>query len=70
MYVGFVMLIVTLFPNGQVESFKPISEDLYFTMDQCERDKPNQAMLISGGVKDNQELVCSEVRQNETKLSR
>lgn len=63
MTVGFVMLIVTLFPNGQVQEFKPITEDLYFTMDQCERDIPHQAQFISGGLKENQVLECSEVRK-------
>lgn len=57
--VGFVMLIVTLFSNGQIEHSEPVSTELYDSQYQCEADIKFQESRIH--LEKNQQLVCGEV---------
>lgn len=61
--VGYVMLIVTLFSNGQVERTEPVSTELYQTQYECEADIKFQESRFH--LADNQQIVCGEVYRDQ-----
>lgn len=61
--VGYVMLIVTLFSNGQVERTEPVSTELYQTQYECEADIKFQETRLH--LDDNQQIVCGEVYRDQ-----
>lgn len=63
--MAFVMLAVTFFGNSdQVQDYRPVSEHLYSSMDECERDIPNQLIYHPELKTSGEKIECAEVQRN------